>query len=56
MRRDKRLAKKYGIPKALHQYAKRYGGLDADDILQIHWQAALRARGQIVNRGNGALS
>lgn len=33
---EKELAKKYGIPKCLRQYAKRYGGLDVLGIVQMH--------------------
>jgi hypothetical protein len=32
------LARQHGIPKCLRQYAKRYGGLDVDGILQIDRQ------------------
>jgi hypothetical protein len=31
-------ARKAGIPKCLRQYAKRYGGLDVEGILQIDRQ------------------
>ena len=31
-------ARDHGIPKHLRQYAKRYGGLDVDGILQIRRQ------------------
>ena len=39
--KETQLSAKYGIPKYLRQYAKRYGGLDVLSIVQTHKQHTL---------------